>query len=261
MAEMKPIAPPGAEPTPNVKEELKQLRGTAILGILWTVCPGVLGLVLLGYLPAVADFLNSLGPWAWPVYVAIFMVSAGVGFLPTFGQAFLGGWAFGFWIGFPGAMLGFVGGSSIGYLIARTVSREKALATINAHPKAKAVRDALVGSGFWKTVGIVSLVRLPPNMPFSLTNLLMASSGVNFLAYLIGTAIGMAPRTAVAVWIMSRAKLENPDANNMLNVITNTPWQQKVLFGAVLVGVLSALIYIGNRAIAHVTTPGPKTGA
>jgi hypothetical protein len=60
---------------------------------------------------------------------------------------------------------------------------------------------------------------------------------------------------------MSRAKLENPDANNMLNVITNTPWQQKVLFGAVLVGVLGALVYIGNRAIAHVTGPGSRPGA
>ena len=62
-----------------------------------------------------------------------------------------------------------------------------------------AVRDALVGRSWWKTVLVVTLIRLPPNSPFALSNATLAAARVPIGAYLVGTLIGLAPRTAVAV--------------------------------------------------------------
>ena len=247
---------PTSAPTPTAKETLRQIGPAALLGFFWAACPAVLGIVLITQVGPVADWLVSLGPWGWVLYVAIFIFSAGVGFLPTYGQSALGGWTFGFWLGFPGAMLGFVGGSVIGYKIARMTSKHKVEAAIEKYPKAKAVRDALVGRGFWRTLGTVTLIRLPPNSPFAVTNLVLASAEVRFLPYLLGTAIGMAPRTAITVWFVHWARnIQQPPAQNLAALIKNTPT------GIFIAGIVSTIVmllilaYISNKAIAQVTGP------
>ena len=44
-------------------------------------------------------------------------------------------------------------------------------------------------------------LRLPINSPFAITNLALSSAKVRGLPYVLGTLIGMAPRTALAVYI------------------------------------------------------------
>ncbi len=234
----------------------KSLGLAAVLGVVWTACPAILGFGLLYFLGDIAAFLRSNPTLGWFGYVAVFVVSAGVGFLPTYGQSFLGGWVFGFALGFPGAMLGFIGGSMIGYVIARGVSRERVLATIDANPKARKVRDALVGRGFWKTLGIVTLIRVPPNSPFALTNLVLASSGVGMLPYVIGTAIGMAPRTAIAVWIAARASATG--ARDIQQLLDSQPWWVFPATIGLLAVVLGILGWIANRALHEVTKERPE---
>jgi len=268
---------PAANPTP-AKTKLKGLGPTAFLAILWTASPGLLGFVLLANIGPIRDAIDKLGPTTgWLAYILVFMFSAGVGFLPTYGQSVLGGWVFGFAKGFPGAMCGFVGGSMIGYAIAGRVSKHKVEDMINANPKARAVRDALVGHGFWRTVGIVTLLRLPPNSPFALSNLAMASAGVTFLPFVIGTALGMAPRTAVAVSIAALARsegakdiqaiLDGEVGSDRLIAMGVPEWLagKLVLIAGILVVLIVAAIigYIANRALKHVTatTATPSSAA
>lgn len=175
------------------------------MAIVAAALPAAGGFLLLGFMPAVAGFLNDLGPMGFVLYIAAFAVTSGFAVLPTYAQAALGGYAFGLAGGIPGAMLGFVGGSLIGYTMARLAAGDDANKAIDDHPKWRAVRDAFVASSergsFWRTLGIVTLVRFPPNSPFALTNLLMASVRVPRLIFLIGTAVGMLPRTALVVFI------------------------------------------------------------
>ena len=229
------------------------LGPTAILAALWTVCPAVLGLTLLAYLGPVATWLKAQ-PLGWGVYVLVFILSAGVGFLPTYGQSMLGGFTFNFGKGFPGAMLGFVGGSVIGYHIAKGWSKHRVEEVLERNPKARAAREALIGHGFWRTVGIVTLIRLPPNSPFALTNLVLESSGVSLGAFLLGTALGMAPRTAIAVWLADKAN--DSGAKDIAQIIKNEPWWHLALGVGLLVLVLALLGAIANHAIGHVTGNG-----
>jgi uncharacterized membrane protein YdjX (TVP38/TMEM64 family) len=239
-------------------EAIHDLGPTAVLGVLWTSAPAVLGTLLLVKLGMVSEWLKDVGPWGWAIYVVVFMVSAGIGFLPTYGQSFLGGWTFGFALGFPGAMLGFVGGSVVGYVIARSVAQDRVQDVLAKNPKAKAVRDALIGRGFWKTLGIVTLIRLPPNSPFALTNLVLTSAGVGLLPYVIGTAIGMAPRTAIAVYLA--ASFGEP-GKSIADLMRNQPWWTVALGIGAAVLVLGVIGAIANKALAQVTSGGAGGGA
>lgn len=232
----------------------RQMGATAALGAIWTISPAVLGITLLWYLGPISDLLRSLGGWGWVAYVIMFVVSAGIGFLPTYGQSLLGGWVFGFMYGFPGAMLGFVGGSVIGYAIAKRFSRHKVEDLIASNEKARKIREVLVGHGFWRTVMIVTIIRVPPNSPFALTNLVLASSGVKLLPYVIGTAIGMAPRTGIVTWVASEAAKRAPDIQTFLS--QQPKWLTLVGIG-ITMAAFGCLYVIAERALKAVTKDQP----
>ena len=99
------------------------------------------------------------------------------------------------------AVAGFMGASAIGYIVARRASKDRVVTLINEHPKWKAVYDALLQGGFAKSLLIVTLLRLPPNSPFAITNLVLAATRVPPLVYFLGTLFGLTPRTALVAYI------------------------------------------------------------
>lgn len=216
------------------------------LAVVASVMPAIGGFALLGSLNIVGPWLQSHGIGGVFLYAAAFAILAGLALLPTYAQAVLGGWAFGFAAGYPAALAGFFGGALIGYGIAWGATGDKVKTIIDEHPKWRAVREALVGSGFWKTLGIVALLRLPPNSPFALTNLVMAAAKVPRFPYLLGTLIGMAPRTGVAVYIASQIQDVATAAE------TRPKWMIFVGIGLTLL-VIMVIGHIAKKALEKVT--------
>jgi len=230
---------------------VRRLGPAAVLGVLWAALPVVLGVtVFIGYRQEVADWLLEQGAATGvAVYVGAFMLAAGLGLLPTWTQAVIGGYAFGMWGGFGAAWAGFTLAAVVGYIVAKLVAGDRVEREIESHAKAKAVRDALVGKGWWRTVGIVALVRAPFNSPFSLMNLALYAAETRFGAYLLGTALGMAPRTLVYTWIGSQVS----DFDN----VSQPRWVIVAGFVSVVV-VVMIVAQISNRALAKI---GVKTKA
>lgn len=192
---------------------IKRLGPAAWLGIAWAIMPAIAGITLLVNMRYAQELL--IGTEAEPglplaqgvaIYVAIFIVTAGLGLLPTVSQAILAGFAFGINWGFPAALLGFAGASVIGYFVARYVARSRIESEIHKHKKVGIIRDAFIRHGFARALLILTLLRVPPNSPFALTNYAMSVSGVRFVPYMIATIVGMAPRTFAAVWIGAQAE-------------------------------------------------------
>lgn len=220
-----------------------------MLAVLWSAFPPLCGFLLIGYASTVSDWLHARGsPASVLIYVGAFILSAGLGLLPTYAQSLLAGWCFHFAVGFPAAWIGFGGASIVGYIVARTVSRHRVEDLIRENPKARAVRDTMIGHGFWKTLGIVTLLRLPPNSPFALTNLVMSSTGVPIGPFVIGTLLGMAPRTALAVYLGSTMKSFTTESTT-----TALPMWVKITGIAVSVIVVVIVGLIADRAIKRVT--------
>ena len=231
---------------------VRRLGPAAWLAGLWMLLPAIGGFTLLANMKPASDWLNShyeLGP---PVYVAIFVITAGFGFLPTYAQAVLGGFAFAWW-GVPAALVGFVGAACVGRIVAATVSGDRVEREIERNAKAMAVREALVGRGFWPTLGIVTLVRVPPNSPFALTNLALTTAGVGWVPYVVGTAAGMLPRTAAAVYIGMQVQ----------DWSSGVPKPKWLLIGGIVVAIAAVIVIgsIANKAIHRVTGVGQASGA
>jgi len=137
----------------------------------------------------------------------------GLALLPTNVIGIISGWAFGFVFGIALLITGVVGAALVSFLIHSRIVGEKLPQIFNAHPKAKAVYNALVGQNVWRTTLLIFLLRLSPAMPFALTNFLMASARVPLKSYLVGTFFGMLPRSSAVVFVgagLSELSFDNP---------------------------------------------------
>jgi len=175
------------------------------LGIVWSTLPGIVGIMLLVQLQPVSESLRGRGPEGIALFTLLAALCSGVGILPTFSQAILGGWVFGFAWGAPAALAGFAGGALVGRAISLMVAGSAIAQMIDAKPRSRVIRDALVNADQRKTLLYVILLRLPPNSPFAFMNLALTGSGVRTTPYILGTVIGLAPRTLVAAWFASAA--------------------------------------------------------
>jgi len=214
--------------------------------------PFVTAVTVLGSLPWVGSWMHThqqAGGW---VYFLSFAALGGVGFMPTHAYSLLGGYAFGLRLGLALALASYLVGGLIAYGIARLASGERVVQIIAEHPKSKAVHDALVGSGFGKTLLITFLVRLTSS-PFAITNMVLAATRVHIVAYILATVVGMAPRTGALVYIASKWA-----AHGQSQVLKKgEPWTATIVFTIVTFIVLLIIGYLGNQAIVRVTAGKP----
>lgn len=251
MAETPPTDPTIAEDSAGAIA--RRLGPAGVLGVVWAVLPALGGFVLLANLGPVSAFLNEHRATGLAVYVLVFIFSAGFGLLPTYSQAILAGYAFGVVAGVPAALAGFVGAAMVGWVIARRVSAGRVDEEIRRHRRLALVRDALVRHGFGRALGLVALVRVPPNSPFALTNLVLSTSGVARGPYVLGTALGMLPRTVAAVAI--GAQIEGALDRDAVGA----PLWLKIAGIVVTLVVVAVIGLIAQRILDRVTRGGATT--
>ncbi len=188
-----PTQPPS---TTGLWQRLGMVGPMAVAAMIF---PALGGFLLLGSLSIVGNWMRENLVLGLVIYVLGFVIMAGLALLPTYAQALLAGWAFGITLGLPAALLGFTGASILAMLIARLTASDRLAQVLESQPKWRAVYQALMGRSWQRTLLLVTLVRLPPNSPFALTNLVLSSARVPMSVYVLGTLIGMTPRTALAV--------------------------------------------------------------
>ncbi len=236
-----------------LRETLRRLTALGPAGLLaafWLSAPGLAGLVLLYELGAAATWLRSNGETAVVIYAAILMVTAGLGLLPTTAQAVLGGWVFGVARGGVAAAVAFAGAALIGFVITRVVAGRKFEAWIEAKPEARAIRHALVGRGFVPATLMIALLRVPPQAPFAFMNMLMACSGVALGPYLLGSVLGMLPRTLM-VMLFAQAAAQSGAADIQSFLRDGPGWPVAVAGFAALFVVMAVIGAIARRALAR----------
>ncbi len=186
---------------------LRRLGPAMILGVAWSILPSFAGVMLvLNMEPISMALVGSEGATSqliigMLIYTVAFIFLAGFGCLPTVSQAILAGYTFGLTLGLPAALVGFGGAAIIGYELVQRVARQRVEQELNRSPKAIMVRDALLTASTRRAILIVALLRASPSAPFALTNLFLGCLGVSRGVFVLGTIIGMTPRTLAAVLI------------------------------------------------------------
>jgi uncharacterized membrane protein YdjX (TVP38/TMEM64 family) len=118
------------------------------------------------------------------------------------------------------------------------------------------IRRALVEENPARTALIVGLLRLSPSCPFSISNLAMAGAGVRFPIFLVGTVLGMAPRTLAAV-IMSHIAAEQ-GAKDLVELATQQGFVAVAIGVVLLVGSLMLIGHIARVALARALAAGTR---
>lgn len=227
---------------------VRRLGPAGPLALVAATLPAIGGIALLFLLTWIEPYLTAAPVTGVMVYIIGFALLSGFAILPTYAQAVLGGWVYKFPLGLPPALAGILGGALIGYAIGKRAAADRVMQLISERPEWRAVHDTLLGSGFWRTLLIVSLLRL--NSPFALTNFVLAATRTNIWAYALGTVIGLSPRTAAAVFIAAGLK-----------VLTFEKVTNRWLWIGTIVTTIIVVVIIGqiaNSAIARVT--GQKDG-
>ncbi|MEM1099617.1 MAG: VTT domain-containing protein, partial [Planctomycetota bacterium] len=198
--------------------------------------PPLGGFALIGSMPWVGPWLAELGSVGLALFVVGFVVFAG--------------FAFGVPLGVPAALCGFTGAAAVGYALARKVAGDRLSEAADSEPRLAALHQALLKGGFWRVLGMVTLLRLPPNSPFALTNVAFAGLKVPFPTFLLGTLLGMTPRTVALVVI--GAGLEQFDTENLRN---NTAFFVGI---AVTIVVVVVITIMAQRVLDRVSLPDPE---
>lgn len=232
---------------------MARLGAAGPLAIAWAVMPILGSLVLFANADSIGTMVREQGVPGWFMFVAGFAVLTGLALLPTYALSGMAGYIFSsLALGAPAAVLGCVGGSIIGYVVARAASGDRVARVVDENPKWKAIRDALVGErhSFKRTLGIVTLLRLPPNSPFAMTNLALAAVRVRPSVYFLGTLLGITPRTVLAASIGVGVASFQKDWDSAL-----PRW---VLYAGIGLGV-AVILVIGNiasKAMAKIGADG-----
>jgi len=230
-----------------IKQTVKRLGPAGPLAVMASIFPPLGGFVLLGFIKQVAPWLKSHDTLGLAIYIGGFVIFAALSLLPTYASSIVGGWTFGVAVGFPAAMLSFCLAGTLAYWINRKAAGTRVVDIIHEHPKWELVCKALIGSGFWRALLIITLVRIPPTSPFALANFIFGTIRAPFWPYLIGTAIGMAPRTFVVVW--AAAQIGNTELN-----FKEFGGFWATAIGIVLMIVVVAIISaIANRTVRRMT--------
>mgnify|MGYP006278396921 CR=1 FL=1 len=153
-----------------------------------------------GLLTSVLDWINSLGPLAAIVFMAIYMVAT-VFFVPASILTLGAGVVFGVIKGSLYVYIAASIGASLAFLVGRYIARSWVEKQIEGNQRFKAIDQAVAEEG----MKIVLLTRLSPIFPFNLLNYAYGLTKVTFRDYVIGT-LGILPGTIMFVYVGSLAK-------------------------------------------------------
>ncbi len=201
--------------------------------------------MLLVFAPAAGNWLRENWQIGTVTYVLFTWLVCGFALLPTNVIGILCGWAFGFPLGIALHITAIVGASLISSYVLAPLAGNDFQEFLEHHEKAKVLHKTLLQKNFRRTTLIITLLRLSPAMPFALTNLLMAAARVPLSAFLLGTFIGMLPRSAAVVFF--GAGLSVLDFNEPFNV-----WTFVFGFAATLISVI-VITYFSKQALARMT--------
>lgn len=174
-------------------------------------------LALIAFLVPVGDWLRGNWEIGTLVYFAAVVLLCGLSLIPTNVIGVLGGWSFGFGLGLFILISAVVSAATLSFFINRRISGRKLPNAVSNYVKVDAIYRELMRNDLRRTTFIIFLLRLSVVMPFAFTNFLLASARVPLGAYIVGTLVGMLPRSATVAF--AGAGLAELDPNNEGDII------------------------------------------
>jgi uncharacterized membrane protein YdjX (TVP38/TMEM64 family) len=174
---------------------LAESKGSLGLLLYFSVVPSLFGSLLASYVLYHAHEIRLL-PF---FFIFLFNLAAslglGLGFMPTTFYSLLAGYLFG-WDSLPHLFFSYLLAAAFSYTLAGMLDKGKLFRLLAEKYPLEKVLSKLSGPG----IVLASLLRLSP-IPFTVLNTVFAMARFPFSKYLIGSVLGMVPRTVFLVYV------------------------------------------------------------
>lgn len=171
----------------------------------WLLLLGGIAIALVGsqlplqeWFVVIQGWLKSLGSWAMPAFILLYLVATVVG-LPNILLILVAGTLFGLLRGVMAVSIADTLGAIACFWIGRTLARDRIKRWMQKHPNFAQLDHALARKG-WK---ILLLTRLSPLIPSNVLNYGFSCTKVNFWQYCFFSWLGMLPMIAIYVYLGS----------------------------------------------------------
>lgn len=216
---------------------------TTLLALCMLAGPGLGLLLTIAY----SDQLYSVSQSLPTLTVALSLclcggLLVGLALLPSFVMGALCGYLLPFAWAVPAAGLAICLATSIGLLIGRAISREGVQRLLEWNPKWHQSYQALASASTSSSFALLSTLRLAPQMPFALTNLLCAHWPAPLSLVITSSVVGLLPRTYLSL-------AAGASAANLQTLFAERRSSGYELW--LTVGVLT-LVVVGVTAVLHV---------
>lgn len=223
------------------------MRGGFVLFIMWCGLPLTCGLILLANINSVHHWLGGEDFKAAAIFAASYAALTGLGILPTYAATIVGGWIFGVELGFAACAAGYLGGSALGFGISKLVCADHFATWIDSRNRWSIIRKTLLEENAWKTTGIIALIRLSPSGPFAVTNLVLAACGAGWRGFLIGSSVGIAPRTLFACFMAATAA--KTGATDIQSLAQSQGYLAVIVGIVIFMGTLAVIGWVARAAL------------
>ena len=223
------------------------MLGGFVLFIVWCVLPLTCGLILLANINSAHHWLGGEDLNAAMIFAASYAVLTGIGVLPTYAATIVGGWVFGVELGFAACAAGYLGGSAIGFGISKLVCADHVAKWIDSRKRWAIIRKTILEENAFKATGIIALIRLSPSGPFAVTNLVLAACGAGWTEFLIGSSVGIAPRTLIACFMAASASATG--ATDIQTLAKNQGYVAVIVGILIFVATLAVIGWVARAAL------------
>jgi uncharacterized membrane protein YdjX (TVP38/TMEM64 family) len=161
-------------------------------------------IIVLWWFMPMNEWIRAFGGWiesmGYPGVVAfillyvLFIVIVG----PSSALALTAGLAYGAF-GFPLVVFSATLGCTVAFFIGRYVARQRVISYFEQDLRFRALDQAMSSEG-WRVVG---LMRLSPMLPYGIQSYLLAVTRIQLLPFVMATAVGIMPASALVVYIGS----------------------------------------------------------
>ncbi len=183
----------------ELRSRVRESRELGPLGLLLagaTLMPLVGSALFVASLPRIEPFFQQATGATLGLYIACLAATAGLALVNTQVVALWAGYLWGFGVGLAASFIGILLAAALGHALAARLEGERFAAWLARSPRAAAIHAALAADPRGAAT-TTTLLRVSPIVPFALVNVLLAAARVPFAAFLLGSALGAVPRTAL----------------------------------------------------------------
>ncbi|KXX68126.1 TVP38/TMEM64 family protein [Flammeovirga sp. SJP92] len=184
------------------------------------------------------DYISNFTTNEWILFFVISSFTMALALTPTTFMALFTGYFLG-WNALYGMIPAYMIAALLCYFIVRWVDQGRFNDSIQKYP----IANAIINTVHESPLKIVAFTKLSPILPFALSNLLLAWAKTPIKQFLLGSLIGMLPRTLVSVWFGKSLENLQDISNSGSNSIT------QMIVGGLVVLSIAGLGQIFSKSI------------